>query len=172
MRVGSIFKVTPADSARNTTWGDVIGSKLDTYEGDSLYSQIMKVLPNVRSERLVYPTLAAGATVVSANTDWTYGNYATVIPINTVVNPFHILALSIESCDRNAVFQLELYKGAADDIVTGVRFAVEGGFFGNQVYVVGSEQVDANSQIRARIASSDGTALIATITLSVVYYVI
>jgi len=162
--------VSAADSTDNVSWGDVIGSKLDTHGGNSIYSRLEAVYDGVSQARKVYPTLAAGATVVSANADWTYGNYGTVVPASTITNDFHILGISIESCDRDAVFQLELYKGAGDTIVTAVRFAVEGGFFGNQVYIVGSETVDANSQVRARLASSNGTAEIATITISVIYW--
>jgi len=164
------FNVPAADSADNVDWGDVIGSKLDTHDGDSLYSRVDAVVDSIASERQVYPTLAVGATVVSAAADWTYGAYATVVPATTITNYFHILGISIESCDQNAVFQLELYKGGADDIVAAVRFAVVGGFFGNQVYIVGSEHIDAEEQIRARLASSDGTANQATITMSVVYW--
>ena len=125
---------------------------------------------HLQNERLVYPTLAAGATVVSANADWTYGAYAEVVPASTITSPFHVLAVSIESCDENAVLQLELYKGAGDEIIQATRFAVEGGFFGNQVYVIGSKEVDANERVRARVASSNGTAAVATITISIVYY--
>jgi hypothetical protein len=133
-------------------------------------TQVKEILDFHQNERLVYPSLAAGSTVVSANADWAYGAYATVIPVNTITNDFHIVAVSIESCNRDAVFQLELYKGAGDDIVTAVRFAVQGGFFGNQLYVLGSEEIEANSLVRARLASSNGLAQIATITISVVYY--
>jgi hypothetical protein len=121
-------------------------------------------------ERFVYPTLAAGAPVVSANVDWTLGAYATVVPINTIASVYHIDAVSVESCDENATFQLELYKGAGDEIVTAVRFNVTGGFFGNQIYALGSGQVDANNQLRARLASSNGTAAVATISISVTYH--
>jgi hypothetical protein len=164
------FDVPAVDSADNEDWGDVIGGKQDTHNGNSLYSRVDELYDAFQLERKVYPTLAAGATVVSANADWAYGAYATVVPINTIAADFHITAVSIESCDKNAVFQLELYKGAADDIITAVRFAVAGGFFGNQVYILGSEEVAANSQIRARLASSDGLANQATITISVVYW--
>jgi hypothetical protein len=136
-----------------------VGSILDVSTADQY----------IVSERKVYPTLAAGATVVSAAADWTYGAYAVVVPASTITSNYQISAVSIESCDKNATFELALYKGAADDIVTAVRFNVSGGFFGNQVYIVGSEIVDANAQVRARLASSDGLANQATITISVVY---
>lgn len=162
--------VPTADSTANANMADVIGNKTDTHEGNSIYSRLDEVYDNLNNERLCYPSLANGVSVVSANADWTYGNYATVVPVSTITNDFHIIAVSIEACDRDAVFQLELYKGAADDVVQAVRFAVNGGFFGNQIYVLGSEEVEANSQIRARLASSNGAAQIATIAISIVYY--
>ncbi|MGD8499536.1 MAG: hypothetical protein PVJ86_02750 [Phycisphaerales bacterium] len=122
-------------------------------------------------ESQVYPTLTAGATVVSAAADWTYGAYAVVVPINTITSRYHIVSMTVESCDQNAVFQLALYKGAADDLVATTRFAVSGGFWGNSVYVMGSEPVEANAQLRARVASSDGLANQATLTISVAYHV-
>lgn len=121
------------------------------------------------AERKVYPTLAAGATVISAAANWTYGAYAVIVPADTLTNDFQISGISVESCSDNAVYQLELYKGVGTDVVTGVRFAVEGGFFGNQVYIVGSEIVDGGSQVRARLASSDGALNQGTITISIIY---
>ena len=162
--------VPAADSAANTDIADVIGNKTDTYDGNSLYSYIDSVHDSIASKRQVRPTLTAGATVVSATGDWTYGNYAVVVPASTITTDFHIHGVAIESCNKNAVFQLELYKGTGDDVVAAVRFAVIGGFFGNQVYVIGSEHIEANSQIRARVASSDGAANPVTMTISIVYW--
>ena len=158
------------NSAENTSIRDVIGNKLDDDRGNSLYARLDELYDNFQSERYVYPDLGPGATVVSAALNWVYGNYATLLPANAIPFPFHILAISIESCDQNAVFQLELSKGAADEIITSVRFAIAGGFFGNQVYVIGSNEVEANSRVRLRLASSNGGAFIATITASAVYF--
>lgn len=131
---------------------------------------IDSIVDSVESERLVYPTLAAGATVVSSNANWTFGAYAIVVPADTITGDFHVLGVVIESCNRDATFQLELYKGDLNDVVTAIRFNVTGGFFGNQVYIIGSEHIDANSRIRARLASSNGFAQQATITMSIVYW--
>ena len=133
-------------------------------------NQISTIFDHITSESMVYPSLAAGATVVSANADWTYGAYATVVAAGVITVRYHIVNVSIESCNRNAVFQLQLYKGAADDVVATVRFAVSGGFFGNQLYQTNSEPIEASSQLRARLASSNGLAEIATITISVGYH--
>jgi hypothetical protein len=161
--------VPGVNSTDNAYMRDVIGNKSDTNVGNSLYARVDELYDNFQEERFVYPSLAAGATIVSANANWAYGAYAEVVPVNTISNPFHVTIVSIESCDRDAVFQLELYQGAADTIISAVRFAVDNGFFGNQVYTIGSAEVPANARVRARIASSNGLAQIATITISIVY---
>lgn len=131
--------------------------------------QSAQVLRYFTNESLVYPTRAAGATVVSAAANWTYGAYAVIVPASTITSDFYVHNVSIEACDQNAEFELALYKGAADDLIATVRFSVIGGFWGNSVYVITAEMVDANSQIRARLASSDGHANQATMRISVCY---
>ena len=117
----------------------------------------------------VYPTLAAGVSVASANTDWVLGTVTEVVPANTVTNKFHIQGINIESCDRDAVFELVLYQGAGDAEVARVRFAILGGFSGAIVNVTTTVEIPANARIRAALASSNGTALVATVALSVRY---
>lgn len=131
--------------------------------------QSAQVLRYFTNESLVYPTLAAGATVVSAAADWTYGAYAVIVPADTITSDYYVHNVSIESCNQDAVFELALYKGVGDDLIATVRFALVGGFWGNSVYVITAETVDANSQIRARMASSDGLANQATATISICY---
>jgi hypothetical protein len=162
--------VVPAvDAVSNVTWGDVIGNKTDTVAGGSLYALVLDVYENVNRQVYVYPTLAAGATVVSANANWAYGAYAEVVPASTITSDFHIRSIQIETCDENAIFQLELYSGASDTLVSAIRFSVAGGFFGNSVYVIGSAHIAANSRMRARLASSNGLAAQATATISISY---
>ena len=117
----------------------------------------------------VYPTLAAGVTVASANADWTLGTITEVIPANTINSAYHVSLVSIESCDENAVFELALYYGAANTLMSTVRFAVNGGFFGNQLYLVPSVKIPTKAKLSAALASSNGTAAVGTITISVVY---
>lgn len=149
--------------------GVAIDSTGDMVTG-SLADLLSEVDVHFHTESQVYPSLAAGATVVSANADWTYGAYATVVPASTISGAFHVHNVAIESCDQNAVFQLALYKGAGDDLIGTVRFASVGGFWGNAVYDVTCEEVEADAQIRARLASSDGAANQATVTISVCYH--
>jgi len=131
--------------------------------------RLARLYNNVAREELVYPTLAAGATVVSAAVNWTYGDYATIIPAAAIAVPFDIQSISIETCDKTAIFELQLYKGASDEIIATKRFAFELGFYGNSVYLVSGANIEAGARIRARLASSAGGAGAATITMSVSY---
>lgn len=160
--------VPAQNSVDNTAIASVIGSKLDNHDGNSLYARLDELYDTFQLERRVYPSLAADATVISPAAAWTYGNYATVVPANTITNDFHILIVSIESCTVAAgVFQLELYKGSTDSIITAIRFAMAGGFWGNMVYTIGSGEVAANSQVRARMAANVGAA---AVTISIEYF--
>jgi len=144
---------------------DSTGESVDNSLGDltqSLYNANY-------TEGRVYPTLAAGATVVSANANWTLGALATVVPASQITVAYHVSSVIIETCDRNAVFELALYHGAGSALVSTVRFAVTGGFFGNSVYLVPSIKIPANDRIQAALASSDGANFVATITISIVY---
>jgi hypothetical protein len=131
--------------------------------------RLREAYEHLTTESEVYPSLAAGVTVVSANTDWVYGAYATVVAASTITVPFHVCGVAIETCDENAIYQLQLYKAAADVVVATIRFAVVGGFFGNQVYLIAAARCEANDRIRARLASSNGTAAVATQTISIAY---
>lgn len=123
-----------------------------------LTSKVNYLVAHTITESQVYPTLAAGVNVLSDNAaDWTYGAYATIAAASTITSRFHIHNVAIESCDKNGVFQLALYRGAGDDLIATIRFSIVGGFWGNSVYVVASEVCEANDQIRARLAYDDVT---------------
>jgi hypothetical protein len=123
------------------------------------------------SEPLVHPTLAAGATIVSAAANWTLGAYATIVPAATITADFIMQTFTVESCNNDGVFEIEFYHGATDILFAAYRFAVNGGFFGvpSPLPRTSSPVIPANSQIRARLASSDGAANQATLTVSIGY---
>ena len=135
--------------------------------------QILSLYNAQYTQGLVYPTLTAGVTVVSAAANWTLGTVTQIIPAATVVAPYHVSLVSIESCDKDGVFELTLYYGATDIKMSTIRFAVEGGYFGNQLYEVPSVKIPANNdKLSAALACSTGGAGAATITISVVYRVV
>lgn len=92
-------------------------------------------------------------------------------PANAITEDFIVQTFTIESCNNDGVFELEFYYGASDIIFASYRFAVNGGFFGVPAPTprVSSPVIPANSRIRAKIASSDGLANQATLTISIGY---
>jgi hypothetical protein len=125
------------------------------------------------SEPLVHPTLNPGATILSAAANWTLGAYATIVPINIITTDFIVQTFVVESSDKDGVFEIEFYYGAADVKFASYRFAINGGFFGipGPGARVSSPVIPANSQIRARLASSDGALNQATLTVSIGYVI-
>jgi hypothetical protein len=145
------------------------GVSLGSPISGSLGDRVASVYASINTLVQVYPTLAVGAEVVSANTDWVLGAFSEIVPVNTIASDFHIHGINIEACDKDAVFELVLYAGAGDEEVARTRFAIVGGFFGNIIGLIVGEKIDANSRIRAKLASSDGTANVATISISIRY---
>lgn len=135
-----------------------------------LESQVNSLYQANYTRARVYPTLEAGATVVSANANWTLGAFATLIPAATVTSAYHVSAIAIETCDVvTAVFELAIYYSDTDTLMSTVRFSIAGGFWGNSVYLVPSVKIPANARIRMKLASSDGLANPATLTVSAIY---
>ena len=138
----------------------------------SLAYRILRMYDDTNQPVLVYPTLAAGATVASAATDWDLGNLAEVVPANTIASIFLVQLIIVETMSKDGVFELVLYSGAGDAEVGRIRFSYIGGFFGNSVFRVPGILVAANSRIRAALACSDGLAGAATATISIAYRVV
>jgi hypothetical protein len=141
----------------------------------SLAYRILRMYDDAYAPVFVYPTLAAGATVVTPVANWTLGNLATVVPINTIHNPFLIHIVTIETLTAvgpdtpDGVYELVIYAGPADSEVARVRFSITGGFFGNSVYRLPSALVPANSVVKAALAASTGGGGAKTATISIAY---
>ena len=146
--------------------GKALGIPVDGSLGDL----VTDLAANINTIVAVYPTLANGIDVISANTDWVLGNVTEIVPATTIGSDFHIHGIIIEALDRDAVFELVMYYGAGDTEVARVRWAQTGGFFGNMsLDTITGVQIPADARIRAALASSNGTALIATARISLRY---
>jgi len=125
------------------------------------------------TEGRCYPTLAAGMPVVSAAVNWTLSaGFASIVPINTIQVPYHVSAVVVETCNKDGAFELAIYHGAGNTLMSTVRFSYLGGFFGNSIYLVPSVLLAANEQIDAKLAYSLGGGGAATITMSVIYRIL
>jgi hypothetical protein len=143
------------------------GSIVSFTELEDINARILRMYDDNYQPVKVYPTLAAGATVISGGAAWALGAVAEVMPAATCTTDFLIKNITIETINIAAgTFELVLYSGAADDEIARVRFSIVGGFFGNTVFVMPSALVVANSRIRAALACSAGAA---TATVSISY---
>ena len=121
-----------------------------------------------------YPTLATGCLITSGAADWALSAaFWPIVPINTIGVPYHISAVVIESVIHDGVYELALYHGAGNTLMSTYRFAQLGGFFGNMAYLVPSLKLLANEQVDAKLAFDGATAHGAqNITISIVYRIL
>ena len=143
------------------------GVALGTPVAGSLAAYIASLYSANYSEGRCYPTLAAGAPIVSGITWAPSAAFAPIVPINTIAVPYHISAVVIEACDKDGSFELAIYYGAGHTLMSTIRFAYLGGFFGNSVFLAPSILLPANTQIDGKLATSGGVA--ATIAMSIIY---
>ncbi len=157
--------IPSTDSANNNTVADVVGNKSDTYAGDSIFSHVHIMLEHGHSPSQVYPTLAAGTTVVSSAVAWTLGNFVIVVPASTVGLPFDIHYVSIEDLSANGVYELVLYYGAGDTECGRVRFTKNAVQDGTMNVPMQTILIPADSIIKAKLATDNAVANTADISL-------
>ena len=173
---GLIFPATKnvptIDSADNLTRCDVVGNKDDSHSGNSLYANLKTVLEHIHSASKIYPSLANGVSV-TAGAAWTLGSFVEIVPLSAITNDFDIHYVSIEDISANDVYELVLYSDAdgtpGSEVEIGrvrfVRSAVQSATLNAPMR---TPLIAANSQIKAKIASSGGGN---NATISIFYHI-
>jgi hypothetical protein len=167
MAYGPNIPVPSADSANNVYFTDVIGNKSDTHSGTSLAATSNLLRDHTHKPVKVYPTLADGVTVTGAAGAWGLGNFAVIVPDNTITSPFDIHFINVAAFNANDTFELVLYSGAdASEVEIGrVRFTRITNV-GAAPHIPFQTPINAaNSQIKAKLASQAGTSNTATISI-------
>ena len=144
----------------------------DAAVAGSLAYRVLRMYDDLYSPVSVYPTVAGGAPIVSSGVAWAMGVVAQIVPAATILNPFLIHMVTIETLTAvniEGVYELVLYQGGADAEVARVRFSVFGGFFGMGVFKMPSALVPASARVRGALAFSNAAAGAATITVSIAY---
>jgi len=128
---------------------------------------------DIYSPVLVFPTMAAGATIVSAAVNWTLAAPAVIMPaVSAPAVPYLVQALVIESMSKNGEFEFVLYYGNANTEFARVRFSQLGGFFGYCVLQTPSVLIPAGARIYGALACSTGGGGAATATVSIIHRVV
>ena len=169
MMTNWIPPVPAADSPNNSTMLDVIGSKLDTHAGDSIYSIVESILEHQLTPSMVHPTLANGVAVLSGGA-WALGNFAVIVATNGITEDFDIHYISVEGLTANDTYDLVLYAGPnGSEVEVGrVRFVKNAVQDGTVNVPMKTALIDANAQIKAKLATSGGGD---TATVSILYHV-
>lgn len=169
MAYNPINPLVPAqDSANNIQIRDVIGNKTDTEAGNSIYSKSVRIEEHIHSACKVYPTLASGITITCGTPAWTLGAFATIVPASTITSLFDVHWVSLENISAAGVYELILYYGATDIEAGRVRFTktvTQDPTFNIPMQTI---IIPANSQIRAKVASSGAAAN--TVDISIFYH--
>lgn len=167
---GFVHGVPSTDSAANTLSRDVIGSKLDTHDGDSIYARAHTTHEHFHHQARCYPTLANGV-VVLGGAAWTLGNFVEIVPVGSgealQTNDFDIHHIIVESSNATDIYELVLY--AVEVEIGRVRFVADTGIFTGGVPDVPIQTpiIPANTQIQAKLASISGGD---TATISLYYH--
>ena len=158
--------VPAANSAANLGMADVVGSKLDNQDGDSLASRLHNLEEHAHTASKVYPTLADGV-AVTAGAAWVLGAFAEVVPINTIAVDFGIHHISVETLNTNDEYEIVLYQGASDVEVGRVRVTKNAVMDGTMNIPFQTPIIPANARIRAKCASDAGGSIA---TISIFYH--
>jgi hypothetical protein len=143
------------------------GQAIGTPVTGSLADDVAQLYNANYTQGRCYPTLAAGSTVVSGINWALSAAFAVLVPINTILVPYHVSAISIETCDKDGQFEIAIYQGVANTLMATARFSSVAGFILNSFLLIPSLRLPANTQLDMKAATSGGVA--ATITASIIY---
>lgn len=148
------LEVPSPDNGDNALMRDVVGSKSDGHGTETIYANVHDLWEGTHHIQKVYPTLADSIEVVSEEIAWTLGEFAEVVPVNTIKEEFHIHHLCISEADGNDDYELVLYAGEVEiGRVTFTRTDKKDDVEGLPIIVPHSA---ANTQIQAKLANSAG----------------
>lgn len=159
--------VPAKNSTDNVHIRDVAGNKTDDEGGDSLYSKAHIQDMHTHAPMWVYPSMADGVLITGALAAWTLGNFAVIIPANTKASIFDIHQIEVEAYNANDLFEIVLYAGAdgAEVEIARKRIKRLTNVGASPSVFIQTPRLPANTQIKAKVATQNGT--LNTITISV-----
>ena len=131
---------------------------------DTVNTNAGLVKTNLLSADKVYPTMAAGVTVTADAAAWTLGNYAEVVPVNTITSNFVINQINMGAVSAATYYELVLY--AATTEVGRIRFYTSDAAYGYAFKGFHTPVIAANSQIQAKLATASAEADTCVISIS------
>lgn len=107
----------------------------------------------------VYPTEDAGVVVTESGVAWTLGSIVEIVAASTITKGFAITGVTIEAMGAAGTYELVLYYGSGDVECGRIKFTAAGN------YPLKSQVIPANSRVRAKLTSSNGSSQTATVAI-------
>lgn len=125
-----------------------------------------KTIQAPQTARYVYPTLADGITLQTADGDWELGGITVIVPPDTIDKDFQIKAIVIEQCNRpNKTHEIVLYAGEKETEIARRRFVVNSTASGVVPVDIDVPSMPADTQISARLAVQGAGEKVTVISL-------
>jgi hypothetical protein len=134
------------------------------YPGNNA-SDILLVRKNLYTAEHVYPTRATWVTVTATASAWTLGNYAEIVPINTITSQFCINKLNVGAVSAATYYEVVIFSGTTE--IGRTHFYTSDSNYGYAFQDFKSPLIAANSQIQAKLATASGGA--DTVVMSISY---
>jgi len=150
---GISLKVPDPDNTKNLTINDLVGNRDDTNSAATIFARIFDSWEEKHSAQFVYPSLVDPVLVTAHTNAWTLGDFAEIIPANTIDIQFHIHHIHVCSPSANGNYEIILYNGTTEiGQASFSRTDKKDDVEGLDIFV---PHCEANSQVQARIASEN-----------------
>lgn len=149
------FAVPTADSTANNTFADVIGSKDDTHDGDSISATVHRLDEHVHESQRTWPDLDNCIPVAGGAGAWELGDFVELVPAGGtgILGDFDIHFVTVEMSAADE-YQVNLY--AVETFIGSIDVSRPAGFTTVDNAPMQTPIIPAQTQIQAKVASSTG----------------
>ena len=117
----------------------------------------------------VYPTLAAAVFVLSSAVAWTQGNYAEVVPVNTIKTGFFITGIVINNMVIDSEYEVDIATGAggSEVVIATVTHETNDTNLSSVIPINPPIKIPSNTRVSTRCATENAAG--DTCTIKVMY---
>ena len=144
-----------------------VGVVGDTHADATLMGRTEMFVEHFHGIDAVTPSMGLGVLLASSALAWTLGDFAVLVATNAIAGDFDFHWLNIEDASANGVYELVFYAGAdASEVEIGrKRFVRETNKAARAGLQIMTPLLDANTQVKVKLASSNAVADTARISV-------
>ncbi len=157
--------VADVDGAGTEFVKDVVGARTDDHDTTTLAGRVHRQDDHTHKPANVYPTLAPAVTVTAGTgAAFTLGAFVEIVPASTITEDFDVHFVNAEQMSANVTYELVLYNVSTE--IARMRITRDATQLKSDGVPLTMAVQPANSQIRAKVASSVDNADTINITLA------